>query len=58
METFKILFTNSGKTVNLFRGTNALDAEFVIDYKFESKDEAIAFSENLVHTNPKKYNLI
>lgn len=58
METFTILFTNSGKTLNVFKGDNALDAVFIMDYKFETKQDALDFAEILRLTRNYKIKTV
>lgn len=44
-QNYIITFTNSGKTLNVFKGNNALDAEFLFDYKFETREIAENFAQ-------------
>ena len=55
MENFIILFTNCGKTLNIFKGTDPINCEFVLDYKFESSEIASEFAKALVSKNCEKF---
>lgn len=55
MENLIIQFTDSRKTINIFKGTNALDCQFVIDYRFESSEMASEFAQTLSSKNNVKF---